>query len=194
MSDQPQPSNPADLAAKYDEELVNPPPQTESVPVSAEELKAGATERAKQRPLLQKILAVFQKEKGSYRELIINSEPLEKRVALLVDGRLEKFEIERDSDNRMVGGIYKGRIKNLDPGLKAAFVDIGYTKNAFLHYWDMLPAAADSSVEVVRVNKRKNQPERPAEQPAYRHLHHSWEEMPHHRSVSPRLGEACRHE
>jgi len=54
--------------------------------------------------------------------LIINSEPLEKRVALLVDGRLEKFEIERESDNRMVGGIYKGRIKNLDPGLKAAYV------------------------------------------------------------------------
>ncbi len=165
MSDQshPQSAVPPDVAAKYDEELVNPPPQTESAPVSASELKAGAAERAKNRPLLQKILAVFQKEKGSYRELIINSEPLEKRVALLVDGRLEKFEIERESDNRMVGGIYKGRIKNLDPGLKAAFVDIGYTKNAFLHYWDMLPAAADSSVEVVRVNKKKNTPDRPAE-------------------------------
>jgi len=56
----------------------------------------------------------------------------------------------------MVGGIFKGRIKNLDPGLKAAFVDIGYTKNAFLHYWDMIPAAADSSVEVVRVNRRRD--------------------------------------
>ncbi len=154
---------PPDVAQKYDEELVNPPPQSEAVQISSAELKAGADERSKNRPFLQKILAVFQKEKGSYRELIINSEPLEKRVALLVDGRLEKFEIERDSDNRMVGGIYKGRIKNLDPGLKAAFVDIGYTKNAFLHYWDMLPAAADSSVEVVRVNRRKNQPERPAE-------------------------------
>jgi ribonuclease G len=165
MSDQSQPNTgvPPDVAAKYDEELVNPPPQTEAGPVDASELKAGAVERAKQRPLLQKILAVFQKDKGSYRELIINSEPLEKRVALLVDGRLEKFEIERESDNRMVGGIYKGRIKNLDPGLKAAFVDIGYTKNAFLHYWDMLPAATDSSVEVVRVNKRKNAAPRPAE-------------------------------
>lgn len=167
MSDQQQsrsqPGVPPDVATNYDEELVNPPPQAETEPVSAAELKAGAAERAKQRPFLQKILAVFQKEKGSYRELIINSEPLEKRVALLVDGRLEKFEIERESDNRMVGGIYKGRIKNLDPGLKAAFVDIGYTKNAFLHYWDMLPAAADSSVEVVRVNKRRNAPERPAE-------------------------------
>lgn len=164
MSDQSQPTGVRqDVASKYDEELVNPPPQTESAPVSATELRAGAADRAKNRPLLQKILAVFQKDKGSYRELIINSEPLEKRVALLVDGRLEKFEIERESDNRMVGGIYKGRIKNLDPGLKAAFVDIGYTKNAFLHYWDMLPAAADSSVEVVRVNKKRSTPDRPAE-------------------------------
>ena len=162
-SSQPNPAVPPDVAQKYDAELVNPPPAANSAPISAAELKAGATERAQQRPLLQKILAVFKKEKGSYRELIINSEPLEKRVALLVDGRLEKFEIERESDNRMVGGIYKGRIKNLDPGLKAAFVDIGYAKNAFLHYWDMLPAATDSSVEVVRVNKKKNAPPRPAD-------------------------------
>jgi len=165
MSDQ-QPSQPSGSSpdlTKYDEELVHPPAPLASAPVSTAELKAGAAERANQRPLLQKILAVFKKDKGSYRELIINSEPLEKRVALLVDGRLEKFEIERESDHRMVGAIYKGRIKNLDPGLKAAFVDIGYTKNAFLHYWDMLPAAADSSVEVVRVNKRRSAPERLAE-------------------------------
>ncbi len=167
MSDQSQspqnPDGPTDVAQKYDAELANPPPIGETVHVSSADLKAGASERAKQRPLLQKILAVFQKEKSSYRELIINSEPLEKRVALLVDGRLEKFDIERESDNRMVGGIYKGKIKNLDPGLKAAFVDIGYTKNAFLHYWDMLPAATDSNIEVVRVNKKKNAPPRPAE-------------------------------
>lgn len=149
--------------AQFDAELTNPPPVTEPPQVNSAELKTGAIERSKQRPLLQKILSVFQKQKTSYRELIINSEPLEKRVALLVDGRLEKFEIERHSDDRMVGGIYKGRIKNLDPGLKAAFVDIGYAKNAFLHYWDMLPAAADSSVEVVRVNKKKDTGPRTAE-------------------------------
>ena len=156
-------SQPLDAAQQYDAELANPPAHTAPEHISRTELKAGAQERAKQRPLLQKILAVFQKEKTSFRELIINSEPLEKRVALLVDGTLEKFEIERDSDDRMVGGIYKGRIKNLDAGLKAAFVDIGYSKNAFLHYWDMLPAAADSSVEIVRVNKKKNAPPRPAD-------------------------------
>ena len=158
----PQPSAPAD-AFNHDEELTQPPPLTQPEPIDRAELKAGAQERAKDRPFLQKILAVFQKEKTSFRELIINSEPLEKRVALLVDGTLEKFEIERESDSRMVGGIFKGRIKNLDPGLKAAFVDIGYSKNAFLHYWDMLPAAADSSVEVVRVNKKKSAAPRPAE-------------------------------
>ena len=145
-----------DSAQKYDEELAQPPSAAAAPAIDQKELKNGAQERSKQRPMLEKVLAVFQKEKESYRELIINSEPLETRVALLVDGRLDKFEIERDTDNRMVGGIYKGRIKNLDPGLKAAFVDIGYQKNAFLHYWDMLPAAADSSVEVVRVNRKNN--------------------------------------
>ncbi len=154
---------PADPSSRYDEELAQPPPNQAPETIDRAELKAGALQRSQQRPLLQKILAVFQKEKTTFRELIINAEPLEKRVALLVDGTLVKFEIERESDDRMVGGIYKGRIKNLDPGLKAAFVDIGYAKNAFLHYWDMLPAAADSSVEVVRVNKKKDAAPRGAE-------------------------------
>ncbi len=156
MSDQNSPRDgAADPTSKHDEELAKPPQQRKAAATDRKGLKKGAQDRAKKRPLLQKIVAAFQKEKSSFRELIINAEPLEKRVALLVDGVLEKYEIERDSDNRMVGGIYKGRIKNLDPGLKAAFVDIGYNKNAFLHYWDMLPAAADSSVEVVRVNSKK---------------------------------------
>ncbi len=167
MSDQNSPGTGAqstDPATQYDEELAHPPAERKAESLDRVGLKKGAQDRAKQRPLLQKIVAAFKKEKSSFRELIINAEPLEKRVALLVDGVLEKYEIERESDNRMVGGIYKGRIKNLDPGLKAAFVDIGYNKNAFLHYWDMLPAAADSSVEVVRVNsKKKGKPKGGAE-------------------------------
>jgi ribonuclease G len=164
MNDQPTNSGaPSDAASRHEEELAQPPPQKHSEPLTADQLRQQSKERAADRPILQKILSIFRKEKGTFRELVINSEPLEKRVALLVDGTLDRFEIERDSDNRMVGGIYKGRIKNLDPGLKAAFVDIGYNKNAFLHYWDMLPAAADSSVEVVRVNKKKDAGPRKAE-------------------------------
>jgi len=165
MNDQSHPAgaSPQDAASRHEEELTQPPKSQHSEPLTAEQLKAESKERAADRPILQKILNIFRKEKGTFRELVINSEPLEKRVALLVDGTLDRFEIERESDNRMVGGIYKGRVKNLDPGLKAAFVDIGYNKNAFLHYWDMLPAATDSSVEVVRVNKKKGAPERKAE-------------------------------
>ncbi len=164
MNDQPTNSGaPQDAASRHEEELQQPPPQKHAEPLTAEQLRKESKERAADRPILQKILSIFRKEKGTFRELVINSEPLEKRVALLVDGTLDRFEIERDSDSRMVGGIYKGRVKNLDPGLKAAFVDIGYNKNAFLHYWDMLPAAADSSVEVVRVNKKKDAGPRKAE-------------------------------
>ncbi len=71
---------------------------------------------------------------------------------MLKNGVLDKFEVERSGDERMVGTIFRGKIQNLEPGLKAAFVDIGMPKNAFLHYWDILPAANDSSVEIVRDN------------------------------------------
>ena len=154
MSDRNPPATPADTLKRYDEELKSPPPEGMADPVDPSRIRADARERARKKPLISKIIDSFRKEKKTFRELIINSEPLEKRVALLEDGILQKFEIERGGgDDRIVGGIFKGRIKNLDPGLKAAFVDIGLSKNAFLHYWDILPAAVDSSIEVVRVNK-----------------------------------------
>jgi len=157
MSERNPPSSP-DALRRYDEELKSPPAEDSAAPVDPVKIRSDARDRAKKRPLIAKIIDSFRKEKPAFRELIINSEPLEKRVALLVDGILEKFDIERGSgEDRIVGGIFKGRIKNLDPGLKAAFVDIGMSKNAFLHYWDILPAAADSSIEVVRVNRSSKQ-------------------------------------
>src|SRR5205085_995674 len=54
-----------------------------------------------------------------------------------------------------VGSVYKGRVKNIEMGLKAMFVDIGFEKNAFLHFWDAIPAALDSGIEeIVRPGKR----------------------------------------
>ena len=158
MSDRNTPVGPADTLKRYDEELKSPPREGMAEPVIPTQIRADARERARKRPLIAKIIDTFRKEKKTFRELIINAEPLEKRVALLNDGILDKFDIERGSgDDRIVGGIFKGRIKNLDAGLKAAFVDIGLSKNAFLHYWDILPAAADSSIEVVRVNRSSKQ-------------------------------------
>ena len=65
------------------------------------------------------------------------------RVAVVQDGVLQDFFMERTNRDRLVGSIFKGRIKNLEPSLQAAFVDIGCGRNAFLHYWDMLPATQD---------------------------------------------------
>ena len=76
------------------------------------------------------------------KEIVVNVESLETRVAFLEDGKLEDFFVERSSDVRIVGSIFKGRIQNLEDGLQAAFVDIGMKKNAFIHYWDMIPEDA----------------------------------------------------
>ncbi len=73
------------------------------------------------------------------KEITINVESLETRVAVLENGELEDFKIELPSEQRIVGGVYKGRVQNLEDGLQAAFVDIGLPKNAFIHYWDMFP-------------------------------------------------------
>ena len=75
------------------------------------------------------------------REIIVNVEKLETRVAVLENGRLEEFMVEHPEAERLVGSVFKGRVQNLENDLQAAFVDIGLKKNAFLHYWDMTPDA-----------------------------------------------------
>ncbi|MEY3449428.1 MAG: hypothetical protein RL749_1049 [Verrucomicrobiota bacterium] len=131
-------------------------------PIDQRKLADEAAKRRKELPLLQRIVKHFSKDRATYRELVINAETLEKRVALLTNGVLDKFEIEHKGENRMVGAIFKGRVQNLEGGLKAAFVDIGQPKNAFLHYWDMLPAANDSQVEFIRDNESAEQKQRKA--------------------------------
>ncbi len=150
------------LSADQEVELKHPPKEQPSQDLDPEKLEHEAAERSKARPLIQRIAAKVRGESEPYREIIINSEPLEKRVAVLTNGILEKFDLERAGDDRLVGAIFKGRIQNLEPGLKAAFVDIGLQKNAFLHYWDILPAAteSDSAVEYVRDTRTDDQKKR----------------------------------
>ncbi len=96
---------------------------------------------------VKRILGLGRKPTGT--KLIISCEKLEKRVALLENNRLEEYTIERETDRNIVGGIYKGKVRNIEHGLKAMFVDIGFEKNAFLHFWDAIPAALDSGIEAV---------------------------------------------
>src|SRR3989338_6538407 len=67
------------------------------------------------------------------KEILINVESQEKRVAIVNDGRLEEFYLERPQDKTIVGNIYKGRIEAVLPSLGAAFVDIGLVKKGFLY-------------------------------------------------------------
>jgi ribonuclease G len=67
------------------------------------------------------------------KELIIDSSPNGTTIALLQDKQLVELHKEQISNNYTVGDIYLGRIKKIMPGLNAAFVDVGYEKDAFLH-------------------------------------------------------------
>jgi ribonuclease G len=99
------------------------------------------------------------KSREERRSLLISVEPLEKRVALLEGGVVEEFSIEREGDRSISGNIYKARVHNVEGSLKALFVDIGQEKNAFLHFWDAVPAAMDEQVEAVE--RRGGRPRKP---------------------------------
>ncbi len=96
---------------------------------------------------VRKILGLRSRKTGN--KLILSVEKLESRVALLENGRLEEYSVERKTSRNIVGSIYKGKVKNIEMGLKAMFVDIGFEKNAFLHFWDAIPAALDSGIEEI---------------------------------------------
>src|SRR6059036_2584739 len=96
---------------------------------------------------VKKLLGLSSRKTG--KKLILSVEKLESRVTVLENGRLEEYSVERKSSRNIVGSVYKGRVKNIEMGLKAMFVDIGLDKNAFLHFWDAIPAALDSGIEEV---------------------------------------------
>jgi ribonuclease G len=82
-------------------------------------------------------------------ELIVNVSNRETRIALLEDGKLMEFRVEREE--RVVGSIFKGIVQNVLPGMEAAFVDIGLERNAYLSIADILPeGSGDNSPASVR--------------------------------------------
>jgi len=78
------------------------------------------------------------KKESILTEIIINVHPLEKRVAVLEDNRLVELFVEKKDQQNPVGNIYKGIVKDVLPGMGAAFVEIGLERTAFLHYSDIV--------------------------------------------------------
>jgi len=72
------------------------------------------------------------------KEVLINSTSQEVRAAIVEEGELVEFMVERAATRRLVGDIYLGRVNAILPGIQAAFVDIGYEKAGFLHASDLV--------------------------------------------------------
>ena len=73
------------------------------------------------------------------KELIVSYEDERTKIALLEDGRLFELHEEEDKKQFVVGDLFLGKVKKLAPNLNSAFVNIGYEKDAFLHYQDLGP-------------------------------------------------------
>jgi ribonuclease G len=74
------------------------------------------------------------------REILINGNPRETRVAIIEDEQLVELLVDRPDARRSVGDIYVGKVEAVLPGIQAAFVDIGTEKSAFLHASDLVYA------------------------------------------------------
>jgi len=163
----PQPAAPAEHAHPHPHKHAAAPvaaaAEEKFAPVKIAEQPKGLIETIKDAAanIVKKVQKLIRPEIRIHKEVIINAETLETRVAVTEDGKLEEFNIERTTEERLVGSIFKGRVRNLEDGLKAAFVDIGFEKNAFLHYWDIVPNQFDSGVEIVEREGQGRRPQRP---------------------------------
>lgn len=72
-------------------------------------------------------------------ELVVDVQPQEVTIAVLEDKNVVELQKETRNESFAVGDIYLGRVKKMIPGLNAAFIDVGYKKDAFLHYLDLGP-------------------------------------------------------
>ena len=70
-------------------------------------------------------------------DIIINSTTNETRIGLMENDQLVELYVERPDNERMVGSLYKGIIRRVIPGMSAAFVNIGFSQDAFMHFSDL---------------------------------------------------------
>src|SRR4028118_568950 len=87
------------------------------------------------------------------KEMIISVNGREKKIAILDNGKVTEFYIERGEENSgVVGNIYKGRVQRVLPGMQSAFVEIGLERDAFLYVSDFF----DEEEEIERIIQEKS--------------------------------------
>ncbi len=94
------------------------------------------------------------------KEIVINSTNEDTRIALLENGKLVEIFVERPDNERMVGDIYKGRVRRVVKGMQAAFINIGFEQDGFLHFSDIGEEVnqlfADIDEELIGDNRKKD--------------------------------------
>ncbi|MBI5826149.1 MAG: Rne/Rng family ribonuclease [Deltaproteobacteria bacterium] len=96
--------------------------------------------------------------KNNGTEILVNVNPFESRVAIVEQGRLSEFYVERLKDRVITGNIYKGRVVRVLPGMQSAFIDIGIQRTAFIHVSDIQEPFEDADVETDRDEERPHTP------------------------------------
>lgn len=90
------------------------------------------------------------------KEILISLEANEKRVAILENGQMDEFYIERADTSKMFGNIYKGKVKSVVRGIGAAFIDLGMKKDGFLYVADAVDSPlAESTYEDVETEEHE---------------------------------------
>jgi ribonuclease G len=96
------------------------------------------------------------------KEIVVNAEENQTRIAIVEDGKLAELYIENPENKRTIGNIYLGRVRKVMPSIQAAFVDIGQEQDAFLHFSDLsdnLPAILEflkhNAPKVAKMNVEK---------------------------------------
>jgi len=87
------------------------------------------------------------------KQIIINSGIREKRAALIENNVVEDLFFERDTYQQIAGNIYRGKVKDVLPGMQAAFIDIGLDKNAFLHIGDLQLLLKEKQLKMYEENR-----------------------------------------
>src|SRR5208282_3426825 len=91
------------------------------------------------------------------KEMVISANPHETRVAILEEGQLCEYYVEREKEFALVGSIYKGRVTRVLPGMQSAFVEIGLDSDAFLYVSDFLEGIEEFDDHVATTAEEKIQ-------------------------------------
>ena len=89
------------------------------------------------------------------KEILVDASGISIRVAVVENGSPVELYVEQEGTERLVGNIYNGRVRNVLPGMQAAFVDIGLERNAFLYAGDIV-TADDDEEEIRQISENRN--------------------------------------